>query len=333
MESQVPCYDAMRNIWSRLSPSAKAAQSHNARSLYCYKLLKNLGGGDWIEDLVPYANRIPGTAQQDNLYYNDLIKAGWDPQFVEEILRYKTGFPLTEMAFVRPREHFWTESLIREFGVKGVCKDHYCIVSMSPGRYYERLLIPVVRYQRQGGSLFYGPKPAYVCGVFYYYEPDSGYYLSSRSTLVADNKFHAMLLLGWSIEQIVDIYAHIPSSLDERPLVAAMLKAGRGDYLLGLLITYSPSFPVNRAKSGRENLRNVILVMTDPNRDRMKYYPWLYAFEDKLDQQLCKMARKQGIDCVILKYMAVYTRNTTEVLDTRPMEQSYNNILFPSHFE
>jgi hypothetical protein len=327
---ELPCYDAMHDIWSRLSPLGKAAESHNPRSLYCFKLLKTLGGGDWIDDLAPYANRIPSTTLQDNHYYKDLVKVGWDPVFVEEILRYKTGFPLTEMSFIEPREHFWTPSLIREFGVRGVCRDHYCIADLSVGRHHERLLIPVVRYQREGGSLFYGVKPAHVCGVFYYYEPDSGYYLSSWSTLVADNKFDAMLLLGWSIERIIDLYAHAPSSPST---TVARLKAGKGDYLLGLLITYSPSFPVDRTKSGRENLRAVILAMTNPSRDKTKYYPWMYAFEDELDQPLCKVARKQAIDCVILKYMAVHTRNTTEVLDTRSTQISYDNVLFPPFFD
>ena len=63
--------------------------------------------------------------------------------------------------------------------------------------------------------------------------------------------------------------------------------------------------------------------------DRRHYAAHLlgyYAKEDSLDQILCDLARKFGYDVVILTNMVGSQQIVTEVLDTRPREESFANL-------
>jgi hypothetical protein len=63
-----------------------------------------------------------------------------------------------------------------------------------------------------------------------------------------------------------------------------------------------------------------------------KYYAGklldLYAKEDAFDQPICREASKKGIDLVIFTHMAGSFQVVTEVLDTKPREDTFRSLVY-----
>jgi hypothetical protein len=58
----------------------------------------------------------------------------------------------------------------------------------------------------------------------------------------------------------------------------------------------------------------------------------LYAVEDELDQQICRLAKEQDIDIIILTNMVGSHQIVTEILDTRNREDSFKSLVYFIYF-
>lgn len=184
--------------------------------------------------------------------------------------------------------------------------------------------MPVNRYQL-GMSGYYTTineenKGKTWCGTFYYYEPDSPFILYAPKVLVSWNKITACLDLGMDFEDVFDI-----------------LYNSRKDWIVGEDVTPDPikdGYPNNmgfqvEGVTKEEQWRNVVKGYQSRSLDPTKHMSNMYAAEDEYDQYLCELARDNGIDVVILKYMTGETRVVSEILDTRDRVSSFENIIFP----
>lgn len=85
-------------------------------------------------------------------------------------------------------------------------------------------------------------------------------------------------------------------------------------------------------QSGREIFQELISELSG-SKTLSEHVPSLYGLEDTLDQPLCLTAQRQGIDCILLKYMTGKTRIVSEILDMRFREESFKNILYPPEYK
>lgn len=70
-----------------------------------------------------------------------------------------------------------------------------------------RIAIPIMRYQTSSeGGLFYAEAKVGEshCGTFYFFEPESNIFLTCNNFLTATNKIHAYVLLGGSIDELIN---------------------------------------------------------------------------------------------------------------------------------
>ena len=54
----------------------------------------------------------------------------------------------------------------------------------------------------------------------------------------------------------------------------------------------------------------------------------MYASEDYLDQEICKMGRERGLDIIVLTHMIGMYQVVTEILDCRNRDISFQRLLF-----
>lgn len=151
----------------------------------------------------------------------------------------------------------------------------------------EDIYIPVIRYEVLGGFYYSGGEE--YCGTFYYYEPESSYFLKSTKTLISPNKFLAYLHLigGFQdiiIEQFFDLF---PSSWKENPYEQ-------------MLLNDNFDFKISR--------------------------PEIYGYEDIFDQEICKLAFEKNYDTVLFSTMQGSQRIISEILDVRERPISELNI-------
>ena len=162
--------------------------------------------------------------------------------------------------------------------------------------------LPVVRYQlgmSRGGFCEEQDCHTEYCGVFYYYEPYSPYWLRSNSVLVVPNK----------------IVAYHYLSQDPAKTLGILLF--NGDEIQGENFLKDPS-----------NTRRVILAMLrNEHFDWNKHRPTFYATEDVFDQPLCLLAKKKKIDVILLTRMTGASRQVSEILDVRTKQESFGSIV------
>lgn len=172
---------------------------------------------------------------------------------------------------------------------------------MCTGKHY----LPVIRYQ----SLYY--EKLYTtekfCGTFYFFEPSSEYFLSLGRFLIANNKVDAYL-------QLTMMYNETPVILDE--IEKDDIDASLSSVILEREKDASELHPFQRKEL-------TPLYYDETGEYRGKDYLGHY---DKLDQAICWLARKSGFNTVILQREPGETRVVTEILDTRPREESFQNF-------
>lgn len=136
---------------------------------------------------------------QPNIYWR-LRQLGLDTDY----FLFKDTYHLKSlMKFANPspvKEEMLVESAMRINAKPGLI-----IADIDEGEPGEALVIPVMRYQRSTGSLYYDPSEESYCGTFYYFEPYSSIYLFCNWVLVTDNKILAARELGMSIEEVAEI--------------------------------------------------------------------------------------------------------------------------------
>lgn len=164
--------------------------------------------------------------------------------------------------------------------------------------------IAVTRYSTgmSKGKYYDTDRPTDTCGYFYYYQPESTTYLTYNNAFTSFNKTTAAREL---IQQVND---------QDMILVQKLRKLSRANNLSELESHISGALPADLMMTAKQYDQEPDLG------DRQVYVGVildLYAFEDKLDQPLCKLASMLGYDIVILTHMIGSHQVVTEVLDTR----------------
>jgi len=159
-------------------------------------------------------------------------------------------------------------------------------------------LIPIVRYgcSSENGCYYKAKNVAAgtnasgpMCGTFYYFEPGSDIYLMCETAKIFENKFAAM-----------------------KYFVPNIFEPNRSDL---------------RKEYGISKFEMVMPLFEYRKQHFHHFYPLLYALEDPLDQALCKLARKRGINVLVFAYMTGAERIVTEVLDTRDRQSSFDSLV------
>lgn len=147
------------------------------------------------------------------------------------------------------------------------------------------------------------------CGTFYYFEPESTTFLRADPTRIlrAIDKVDAAQKLRFAKE----IFGHLTV-----PFLHHDLLMSKRDWEF----SGRPTTP----KEQYYNLNNVAVDEVFYAAHKLK----VYALQDELDQPICEAARAQGYDVIILEKMVGSRQIVTEVLDTRPREESFGNLHF-----
>lgn len=315
MENTEDCL-ALVSKFPGLNDRDKSNATYDPHFIRCVEYLRSVTTEpSWIVFFQPYII-IPGIdARQGTIHDQSLIDAGWNPYFVTNVLRYSSGRPVTDITLItnEKNKRYWSPSDLER--VVPHRTDLPYIADIDEGL-YSSLLLPIVRYERGMSRGLYYPAPTKVyCGIFYYLEPDSNYYLISRTTLVAKNKFGAAMALGLTVEDLFGLYNDPEVNWEAG-------KEWETSPLRGYL-------EYRGFDTGEETGIEAFQKLIDSTQTELAYEQTLYGLEDILDQPICLMARQNGIDCVLLKYMTGNIRPVSEVLDTRSREESFENILYP----
>jgi len=175
----------------------------------------------------------------------------------------------------------------------------------------ENEFIPVTRYAEGMSKSFYFEDTSDIqknsyCGTFYYYEPESTTFLhvNPQKILRAIDKSDAAKKLG-VLESFVRVFEVL--FLDYNLLVSKK---------------YWDLW------SGHPRDPNVPSDVSEFDVFYSAYKQEAYALQDDLDQPFCNAAREQGYDVIILDKMVGSRQIVTEILDTRPREESFGNLCF-----
>lgn len=230
---------------------------------------------------------------------------GFSEEFLNRKFFYPSGRPRTTMRFISPRV---VDSLQSEvlMGTDPVLLNSYIGKTLTlEGKY----AVPVVRYQAgMSRGLYYGERVENICGLFYYDEPGSNFYLLAEKILIAPNKILAYIELGASIDDVVELFL--------KPWAVASFET----YARKHAETYAL---VQEMLSGTSTGETTGVLSYNFSQFDYK----LYAKEDKLDQPLCISARDAGYQLVILTSMTGKSRIVSEVLDVRTIQESFSSIV------
>lgn len=176
---------------------------------------------------------------------------------------------------------------------------------------------PVTRYAKgMMRSLFYRKKEKKFCGTFYYVEQESTTYLLYENPLRGRSKS--------------EIFLHLVES------------ENRDEYSREIKIAekfinepfYDKIFENKLVMTARE-VSNLIDILKfnvwklDLSKNYKRYWGELgYAREDKLDQAICKLARKRGYDVVIFESVVGSQQIVSEILDTRDRNESFRYLAY-----
>lgn len=158
----------------------------------------------------------------------------------------------------------------------------------------ETISIPVTRYGTIETGMFYtNVSPEKQCGTFYYFEPESPFYLTSRKTLIALNKVMATFHL-WNYEDMVKfVRKNCKDYFTDNAYMLEILD----------MIDKSPSFYYKR-------------------------YEQIAGGDAGFDQILCNLAREKGFDVVVIGRAAgKHTYDNIEIMDVRDRNVSYQNLV------
>lgn len=179
-------------------------------------------------------------------------------------------------------------------GTVGVLRLQILCLVTSP------MYIPVVRYQFSENvglaCMGQGPyDPCIHCGTYYYLEPGTGIYLSSKKTLITPY-----------------------------PMIAyAYLLGGTEDAINTVIEKIAPA--PDMKKRLRRTLTNAInMIQADP-------FTTMISFRQEdvksIEQELCALARQSDIDTIIITYPDGLKAGKPEVIDTRARSISFASIV------
>lgn len=214
--------------------------------------------------------------------------------------------------------------------------------------------LPIVRYE----GLFYQRGPERHCGTFYYFEPQSTNYLNLGNVGTFGSKVDAAISLeGYgslpyffndngffdsiSIRALlvfVNTYLSQIGDFTEDDLRNYNVNNDVLQYLLNNSDIYVPllqqaeGFLLNTMLNPSSVEINQITLGNGDKMDRLYNIGNNYAgaeaseFFTYLDQPLCDLARQNGYDTLLFQREPGTKVCQTEILDTRPRQQSYNRI-------
>ncbi len=190
-------------------------------------------------------------------------------------------------------------------------------------------VIPVTRYARgMSKGMYYSDlkEPVEFCGTFYYNEPESDTYLAYQTFRVYFNKTVAAIKLGEEFGENNDLTEAIPNN-------KALMMHINGELPSNLMMTplELSNFIKNNGLSTR-GLAGQRYNEISPNKEYvgMDSALRLYSAEDGLDQILCQIGKKHGIDIIILTHMVGSHQVVTEILDTRIRVESFKSLIYTS---
>lgn len=226
---------------------------------------------------------------------------------------------------------------------------------LDNGRYKEWSVIPVTRYAygMSRGAYYEVETTQKFCGTFYYIEPESSTYLAYRNPLIARTKTNAFLELLKMLnipklnhdsffEQLrkAKTLAERRRLEDEQTYSVHKDMFDNPDELSYKWAMADPSFPpdlcmtpqelIERFPSfvRKEKLNIELAHQLAPIKRYMGQFIGLYASEDDLDQDICKLASQAGYDVIILTHMVGSHKVVSEVLDVRDRAVSFDNLIF-----
>lgn len=183
--------------------------------------------------------------------------------------------------------------------------------------------IPVTRYARgMSKGMYYKDVEDKFCGTFYYNEPESDTYLCYRTSRTYFNKTVAITKLGEEFN--IDVSSYIPNN---KPLMF---------HINGLLPSDLRMTPLEFAKfltGNKLSIRGLSRQRYNEIFPEKEYVGMdnalrLYSAEDGLDQILCHLGAKHGIDIIILTHMVGSHQVVTEILDTRDRVESFKSLIY-----
>ena len=177
-------------------------------------------------------------------------------------------------------------------------------------------VLPVTRYALgMSSGLYYYDRPEDVLGTFYYLEPESTTYLAYKTEMRAFNKTEACLSLG-----LVDEEWDMTQALQHSSSARTCELVSRGVYPRDLMMTPRQAAYLRGSPSPSESV--------DEEEHYAGMYLQMYGNEDSWDQSLARAAAEQGYDVVMLESMVGQYQVVTEVLDTRPRDESFSRLLY-----
>jgi len=152
------------------------------------------------------------------------------------------------------------------------------------------------------------------CGTFYYHEPESTTFLAYKTSRTYFNKTDAILSLG---VEFGEAYAAVP--VPDKNVVKHLT----GQLPANLMMT-----AVMYSKLIGQREEQALLIPDTPQYIGLLPDIAIYAKEDGLDQILCSIGKKHGIDVFIFDRMVGAFAVVREVLDNRDRAESFKNLIY-----
>lgn len=224
----------------------------------------------------------------------------------------------------------------------------------------EMFLLRVIRYMNSPSKgLWHKQTESYQGGTFYYYEPDSVTMIScsQSNVLFAANKIHAAYLLLHQIRNRSHLLAalracHEKLTAFNEPHIAAIQSPAFKQFVLSLLdalarddmmsVRQHPLLQLSWWGRPMHLLQDIDHTMrrANPSEDDTGLF-WakdrglspnyigytIWSKLDQLDTPLYNAAREAGYQLIVLQAEAGRRQAVTEILDTRPREESFHSLI------
>ena len=239
--------------------------------------------------------------------------------YTPELVYKISNRPITDMSLFRgPMSHIIKKSQI---------KNNKIIIDNI-----EWNVIPVTRYAKgMSKGLYFNDSDdenecdSSYCGTFYYYEPESTTYLCFQTERTFFNKYDVL-------KKFYAEYTDETLLLDRDCELEKFENDITDNYQLYEKY-YNQEFPSDLKLTPLE-ISNLIPSFGPPPNDQTKIYAGkflgLYGVEDIFDQYICKLAKNNNIDILILTDMIGSHQIVTEILDSRDRADSLKSLLYLS---
>lgn len=292
------------HLYQQQFPTENDTPRSRLIKLVDFLFLKSIMADERIADALTKLKSIESDPDETPDVVKGMLKAGFSSSFIDQTIIYPSGRPRTTLPFIKqiPLLENREDYLVLHGSQGGVLiEPEYWDVTI---KIKDPLLIPVVRYQAgMSRGLYYSGKGAY-CGTFYYFEPNSSYYLTCTSALITPNKITALAYLLEELEP--DLYQQLFKE-DIEKVVELMV--------------------AENAKISRSEATEILTNMANFNYNFTHYNKDLYSVEDPLDQPICELAMKAKYQVIILTTMTGGSRMVTEVVDSRSRQESFDSIV------